>query len=366
MGKSTISMAIYHAFFMGKSINFIGKITMVWSWIIQEDLPTYWVDMCSGDHAKGMSLEECRYDRPMCAERGEWIQLLHWSSPKFERISQVHHNESPDHDVYFAMKESQTRFAQDVNLIKNPERNTGYNGSHIWQATLRAHDMSWYKHTWHITSSSGCLLFHFIYVVLKRDSWKYWLERSLLQSSATITNYITSHQPGLFSPIAVAWAVIISRNVSENAPWPTWRRTGVATEAMYDENCFEVGSSMPRGRFASDASMCYEEINPEILCEPFAPGILVPMTDPAGAGILMLTWLFPVLECVLWYSICFFRFFPRIIVWGSCFSALHSTAFLSSLLLSVITQFQIPTKNTLSHTTLSRTTLSHTRQNWIF
>lgn len=73
----------------------------------EEDLPTYWVDMCSGDHAKGMSLE-------------------------------------------------------DVNLIKNPERNTGYNGSHIWQA-------------------------------------------------------------------------------------------------MYDENCFEVGSSMPRGRFASDASMCYEE-----------------------------------------------------------------------------------------------------------
>lgn len=73
----------------------------------EEDLPTYWVDMCSGDHAKGMTLE-------------------------------------------------------DVNLIKNPERNTGYNGSHIWQA-------------------------------------------------------------------------------------------------MYDENCFEVGSSMPRGRFASDASMCYEE-----------------------------------------------------------------------------------------------------------
>jgi len=73
----------------------------------EEDLPTYWVDMCSGDHAKGMTLE-------------------------------------------------------DMNLIKNPERNTGYNGSHIWQA-------------------------------------------------------------------------------------------------MYDENCFEVGSSMPRGRFASDASMCYEE-----------------------------------------------------------------------------------------------------------
>ena len=45
----------------------------------QEDLPTYWVDMCSGDHAKGMTLE-------------------------------------------------------DMNLIKNPERNTGYNGSHIWQA----------------------------------------------------------------------------------------------------------------------------------------------------------------------------------------------------------------------------------------
>ena len=30
-------------------------------------------------------------------------------------------------------------------------------------------------------------------------------------------------------------------------------------QAMYDENCFEVGSSMPRGRFASDASMCYED-----------------------------------------------------------------------------------------------------------
>ncbi len=24
----------------------------------QEDLPTYWVDMCSGDHAKGMTLED--------------------------------------------------------------------------------------------------------------------------------------------------------------------------------------------------------------------------------------------------------------------------------------------------------------------
>ena len=44
-------------------------------------MPTYWVDMCSGDHAKGRELE-------------------------------------------------------DVNLIKNPERNTGYNGSHIWQARL--------------------------------------------------------------------------------------------------------------------------------------------------------------------------------------------------------------------------------------
>eukprot|EP00913_Durusdinium_trenchii_P026245 g24624.t1 len=73
----------------------------------QEDLPTYWVDMCSGDHAKGRTLE-------------------------------------------------------DVNLIKNPERNTGYNGSHIWQA-------------------------------------------------------------------------------------------------MYDENCFEVGSSMPRGRFGAGDPMCYEE-----------------------------------------------------------------------------------------------------------
>ena len=28
--------------------------------------------------------------------------------------------------------------AQDVNLIKNPERNTGYNGSHIWQARGRS------------------------------------------------------------------------------------------------------------------------------------------------------------------------------------------------------------------------------------
>lgn len=73
----------------------------------EEDLPTYWVDMCSGDHAKGRTLE-------------------------------------------------------DVNLIKNPERNTGYNGSHIWQA-------------------------------------------------------------------------------------------------MYDENCFEVGSSMPRGRFGAGDPMCYEE-----------------------------------------------------------------------------------------------------------
>ncbi|CAJ1350162.1 unnamed protein product [Effrenium voratum] len=73
----------------------------------EEDLPHYWMDMCSGDHAKGKELE-------------------------------------------------------DVNLIKNPERNTGYNGSHIWQA-------------------------------------------------------------------------------------------------MYDENCFEVGSTMPRGRFGANEPMCYEE-----------------------------------------------------------------------------------------------------------
>eukprot|EP00930_Biecheleria_cincta_P084104 TRINITY_DN73595_c0_g1_i1.p1 TRINITY_DN73595_c0_g1~~TRINITY_DN73595_c0_g1_i1.p1 ORF type:complete len:1181 (+),score=280.85 TRINITY_DN73595_c0_g1_i1:35-3544(+) len=73
----------------------------------EEDLPTYWVDMCSGDSAKGLVLE-------------------------------------------------------DVNLIKNPERNTGYNGSHIWQA-------------------------------------------------------------------------------------------------MYNENCFEVGNLLPRGRFGKDESMCYEE-----------------------------------------------------------------------------------------------------------
>ena len=64
---------------------------------LQEDLPTYWVDMCSGDHAKGMSLED------VC-----WCLVavpLPFSGP-----------------------------LQDVNLIKNPERNTGYNGSHIWQA----------------------------------------------------------------------------------------------------------------------------------------------------------------------------------------------------------------------------------------
>ena len=35
-------------------------------------------------------------------------------------------------------------------------------------------------------------------------------------------------------------------------------------QAMYDENCFEVGSAMPRGRFASDAAMCYEEKKLEI------------------------------------------------------------------------------------------------------
>jgi len=73
----------------------------------EEDLPSYWVDMCSGDHMKDVELE-------------------------------------------------------DVNLIKNPERNTGYNGSHIWQA-------------------------------------------------------------------------------------------------MYNENCFEVGSAMPRGRFGTNDLMCYEE-----------------------------------------------------------------------------------------------------------
>ena len=36
---------------------------------------------------------------------------------------------------------------------------------------------------------------------------------------------------------------------------------------MYDENCFEVGSAMPRGRFASDAAMCYEEKKPGNLGE---------------------------------------------------------------------------------------------------
>jgi len=73
----------------------------------EEDLPTYWVDMCSADHTKGSEVE-------------------------------------------------------DINLIKNPERNTGYNGSHIW-------------------------------------------------------------------------------------------------EAMYKENCFEVGSDLPRGRFGDTNGMCYEE-----------------------------------------------------------------------------------------------------------
>lgn len=72
----------------------------------EEDLPTYWVDMCSGVDS---------------------------------------------HDEI-----------EDVNLIKNPERNTGYNGSHIW-------------------------------------------------------------------------------------------------EAMYNENCFEVGSGLPRGRYGSRDDMCYEE-----------------------------------------------------------------------------------------------------------
>lgn len=72
----------------------------------EEDLPTYFVDMCSGDSARGE--------------------------------------------------------VEDVNLIKNPERNTGYNGSHIW-------------------------------------------------------------------------------------------------EAMYNENCFEVGSTLPRGRFNTGDGMCYEE-----------------------------------------------------------------------------------------------------------
>eukprot|EP00929_Paragymnodinium_shiwhaense_P102064 TRINITY_DN65269_c0_g1_i1.p1 TRINITY_DN65269_c0_g1~~TRINITY_DN65269_c0_g1_i1.p1 ORF type:complete len:1260 (-),score=309.65 TRINITY_DN65269_c0_g1_i1:444-4223(-) len=74
----------------------------------EEDLPTYFADMCSGDNA---------------AEAGDF---------------------------------------EDVNLVKNPERNTGYNGSHIW-------------------------------------------------------------------------------------------------EAMYSENCFEVGSILPRGRFGAAESMCYEE-----------------------------------------------------------------------------------------------------------
>jgi flavocytochrome c len=73
----------------------------------EEDLPTYWVDMCDTDQGKSSDIE-------------------------------------------------------DINLIKNPERNTGYNGSHIWGA-------------------------------------------------------------------------------------------------MYKENCFEVGSDLPRGRFGTVGSMCFEE-----------------------------------------------------------------------------------------------------------
>jgi len=73
----------------------------------EEDLPTYWQDMCRADATKGSDVE-------------------------------------------------------DINLVKNPERNTGYNGSHIWQA-------------------------------------------------------------------------------------------------MYNENCFEVGSNIPRGRYGQPAGMCYEE-----------------------------------------------------------------------------------------------------------
>lgn len=73
----------------------------------EEDLPTYWQDMCRADVTKGSDVE-------------------------------------------------------DINLVKNPERNTGYNGSHIWQA-------------------------------------------------------------------------------------------------MYNENCFEVGNNIPRGRYGQPAGMCYEE-----------------------------------------------------------------------------------------------------------
>ena len=134
---------------------------------IQEDLPTYWVDMCSGDHCEGhvpwgVSL------LAQCARRGEWIQLLHWSSPKFERICQVHHNESPDNDVYFAMKESRIvshrmwtslRIQSETRATMVPTFGRQLYRHMTWAGTS----------TLNITSSSGCLLFHFIYVVLKRD-----------------------------------------------------------------------------------------------------------------------------------------------------------------------------------------------------
>ena len=117
---------------------------------------------CEGHVPWGVSL------LAQCARRGEWIQLLHWSSPKFERICQVHHNESPDNDVYFAMKESRIvshrmwtslRIQSETRATMVPTFGRQLYRHMTWAGTS----------TLNITSSSGCLLFHFIYVVLKRD-----------------------------------------------------------------------------------------------------------------------------------------------------------------------------------------------------
>ena len=76
-----------------------------------------------------------------------------------------------------------------------------------------------------------------------------------------------THHPHLMQP----WIILNPSNhpffehvisPSNHIIGPTHLHTSDAIrccQAMYDENCFEVGSSMPRGRFASDASMCYED-----------------------------------------------------------------------------------------------------------
>mmetsp|Transcript_38355 Transcript_38355/g.82994 ORF Transcript_38355/g.82994 Transcript_38355/m.82994 type:complete len:1187 (-) Transcript_38355:253-3813(-) len=123
--------------------------------------PACSIDGEEGSGGAGARFEATKVDHSMTkAERKA-------SDEAFE-VRKLEGSDTCEEDLpgYFAdlcNDEPPDSLSEDVNLIKNPERNTGYNGSHIWQA-------------------------------------------------------------------------------------------------MYSENCFEVGSGLPRGRFGESLDMCYEEM----------------------------------------------------------------------------------------------------------